>query len=144
MKFLSRFIASVLSLVLIASVSAYILGYTIWNPTFIQASAISGHLASKVAEEVPVILKSSLSLTSDEQFIVKTVVTDRSVAPYVDQIVSGLAKADGTLIRLDFSGYRGYIYVWEFCGSCRRAPATLSRALFCTTRIRRIDLWGVL
>ena len=109
MKFLSRFIASVLSLVIVFSASAYILARTVWNPSRVQEAAHTTGAAAKIATAVPVILKSSLSLTPDEQFIVKTVVTDQSVSPLIDQLLSAVATSDGSPVKLNLGSFRKQI-----------------------------------
>lgn len=109
MKLISRFIASVLSLVIVISASAYIVSRTLWNPSRVQEAAHSTGAANKIASAIPIILKSNLSLTSDEQFIVKTVSTDQNVSPLLDQILSRLATPDGTPVKLDLSQFRNQI-----------------------------------
>ncbi len=109
MKILSRFIASILSLVIVISASSYIFAHTIWNPSRVQDAAHSTDTASKIATALPLILKSSFSFTPDEQFIVKTVVTDKNVSPLLDQILSDVAISDGAAVKLDLHNFRKQI-----------------------------------
>jgi hypothetical protein len=109
MKLLSRFIATILSLVIVISASAFIVARTIWNPNRIQQAVQTTATASKVAAAIPIILKSTLSLAPDEQFIVKTIVTDKNVSPLLDQVVSSIATSDGTTIKLDLEPFRNQI-----------------------------------
>lgn len=109
MKLLSRFIASVLSLVIVISASAYIVARTVWNPSRVQKAAHTTDAAGKIARVVPVILKSSFSLTPDEQFIVKTVVTEQNVSPLLDQVLKAIATSDGAPVKLDLGEFRKQI-----------------------------------
>ena len=106
MKFLSRFIASVLSLVIVASAGAFIVSAIIWNPIRVQDAAHSTKVADQVASAIPTILNTSLTLTPDEQFIVKTVVTPKRIEPILDQILGNIASADGTPLSLDLSSFQ--------------------------------------
>ncbi|MEO7617605.1 MAG: hypothetical protein ABIS59_02070 [Candidatus Saccharibacteria bacterium] len=106
MKFLSRFIASVLSLAIVASAGAFIASAIAWNPTRLQEAAHSTNVSAQFATAIPTILNTSLTLTPDEQFIVKTVVTPKRIEPLVDQIFGNIAAADGTPLNLDLSSFQ--------------------------------------
>lgn len=106
MKFLSRFIASVLSLVIVASAAAFIASAIVWNPNLLQDAAHSSKVAEQFASGLPTILNTSLSLTPDEQFIVKTVVTPKRIEPILDQILSNIATADGSPLTIDLSSFQ--------------------------------------
>jgi hypothetical protein len=106
MKFLSRLIASVLSLAIVASAGAFIASAIAWNPTRLQEAAHTAKISDQFAAAIPTILNASLTLTPDEQFIVKTVVTPKRIEPLVDQILGNIAAADGTPLNLDLSSFQ--------------------------------------
>ena len=106
MKFLSRFIASILSLAIVGSAGAFIASAVVWNPTSLQESAHKAKISEQFASAIPTILNASLTLTPDEQFIVKTVVTPKRIEPLVDQILGNIAAADGTPLKLDLSSFQ--------------------------------------
>jgi hypothetical protein len=106
MRFLSRLISALLSLVVIATVSAFILGATIWNPERLRTATDKAQVPAKVAETLPSLLKSSLGLNDDETFIIQTVATKERVTPYINQILDKLAKPDGQALQLSLNDMR--------------------------------------
>ncbi len=106
MRWLSRLLATLLALTVVAAVGAWVLNQTLWNQAYLRHKAEQVNLAGQLAPKLPAALTASLGLPADTEVMLASVLTPAYLQGQVDTLLVQLQRyyhGDGGVPQLDLS-----------------------------------------